>query len=590
MKQRLYLAEVADVSLGSFFTLYGWVGTLRDHGGIIFLELRDRTATLQCVLDPAHIPALNDTTLRVESVVRLQGQLVGRPEGTAKADKCNGDREFHVDSFELLALSDPLPMPIGSHDVNEELRLKYRYLDLRAPEHAAPFFMRAKILSAIRTYLNKHHFIECETPILTKPTPEGARDYLVPSRLNHDASYALPQSPQLFKQLLMASGFDRYYQIARCFRDEDLRADRQPEFTQLDIEMTFINEAQIQELIEEMVKSLFQNVLGVQLPRFERMTYNQAMERYGSDKPDLRCPLHFVKVSDLFVNSAFQVFKEPANNPAHTVVAMRLPLGVQKLSRSDIDRYTAYVRSLGAAGLAYIKVEGADLSYQGPIAKFFDDATIAALNERLGIADQDIIFFAAGPVSLVAQTFAPLRERLRDDLNLIDKKWAPLWVTDFPMFEWDEKTQRYYAMHHPFTGPTIVDPNAPETWLSRGYDFVLNGFEIGGGSIRIHDMMMQSKVFDILGISKEEAQEKFGFLLEAMRFGFPPHGGIALGIDRLVMLMAEKKSLRDVILFPKTQSGACPLTGAPGAVTEHQLRDLGLRRLPAAVKKELDKK
>lgn len=583
MKQRLYLAEVADVALGSFFSLYGWVGTLRDHGGIIFIELRDRTATLQCVLDPAHIPALNDTPLRVESVVRLQGQLVARPEGTEKNDKCNGDREFHVDSFELLALSEPLPMPVGSSDVHEELRLKYRYLDLRSKDHAAPFITRAKMVSAIRAYFDKNHFIECETPILTKPTPEGARDYLVPSRLNHDASYALPQSPQLFKQLLMAAGFDRYYQIARCFRDEDLRADRQPEFTQLDVEMTFINESQIQDLVEDMVKTIFQTVLGVQLPRFERMTYAQAMSRYGSDKPDLRCPLHFVNVADLFVSSDFQVFREPANHPAQTVVAMRLPQGATKLSRSDIDRYTAYVRSLGAAGLAYIKVEGPELAYQGPIAKFFDAATVAALNERLGIADQDIIFFAAGPLSVVAHTFAPLRERLRDDLNLIDKKWAPLWVTDFPMFEWDDKTKRYYAMHHPFTAPTVVDPDKPETWLSRGYDFVLNGFEIGGGSIRIHDMATQSRVFEVLGISPEEAQEKFGFLLEAMRYGFPPHGGIAFGIDRLAMLMAEKKSLRDVILFPKTQSGSCPLTGAPGAVTEQQLRDLGLKRLPVVL-------
>lgn len=586
MKQRLYLSEVADMAPGSFLTLYGWVDTLRDHGGIIFLELRDRTTTLQCVLDPQHIPELEALTLRVESVVRLQGQLVQRPEGTEKSQKSNGDREFHVDNFELLSLADPVPIPVGSNEVSEELRLKYRYLDLRDPAHSAPFFLRAKIVQGIRRYLDNNHFIESETPILTKPTPEGARDYLVPSRLDHEASYALPQSPQLFKQLLMASGFDRYYQIARCFRDEDLRADRQPEFTQLDVEMTFANEAQIQELTEEMVKNLFSDLLGVQLPRFERMTYAQAMERYGSDKPDLRCPLHFVPVADLFVASDFKVFREPANDPQQTVVAMRLPQGCQKLSRSDIDRYNSYVRSLGAGGLAYIKVDGEERAHQGPIAKFFDAGITIALNERLGIENGDIIFFAAGSNKVIAQTFAPLRDKLRDDLQLIDKEWAPLWVTDFPMFEWDEKTQRYYAMHHPFTAPTITDDQAG-TWLSRGYDFVLNGFEIGGGSIRIHEMAVQNRVFDILGISEEEAQEKFGFFLEAMRYGFPPHGGIALGIDRLVMLMAGKKSLRDVILFPKTQSGNCPLTGAPGVVTAEQLKDLGLKRLPPPKNKDM---
>jgi aspartyl-tRNA synthetase len=583
MKQRLYLEEVADVALGSFFTLYGWVAALRDHGGIVFIELRDRTATLQCVFDPAHLPDLQHIALKPECVLKLQGQIVARPEGTEKQERCNGDREFHVESFELLSQSEALPIPMGHPDVAEELRLKYRYLDLRSADNAMPFILRSKVLGFVRNYLEKHHFIECETPILTKPTPEGARDYLVPSRLNHDASYALPQSPQLFKQLLMASGFDRYYQVARCFRDEDLRADRQPEFTQLDIEMTFINEHQIQELIEEMVKNIFNQVLGVQLPNFERMTYTQAMERYGSDKPDLRCPLVFETVSDLFVDSDFQVFREPARTAGQTVVAMRVPLAAQKLSRSDIDKYTAYVRSLGAAGLAYIKVEGPDMAYQGPVAKFFSAGTIKALNERLHVAPDDIIFFAAGPIALIAKTFAPLRERLRDDLQLIERPWAPLWVTDFPMFEWDDKTQRYYAMHHPFTAPTIVDPNKPESWLSRGYDFVLNGFEIGGGSIRIHTMEMQSQVFDILGITKEEAQEKFGFLLEAMRYGFPPHGGIALGIDRLIMLMAKKKSLRDVILFPKTQSGVCPLTGAPGAVTAEQLKDLGLKRIKIPV-------
>ncbi len=574
---RIVTKKLLELSIPSHVTVAGWVSKTRHHGGVLFIELRDRFGTIQCVLNPQDFPQLTNDDFRNETVVKISGQLQKRPEGTINPEKATGHLEIQIVEFEVLANADPLPFQIDSHqEINEELRLKYRYLDLRKPENAQRFFLRSQMNHLIRNFLTQEDFVECETPILTKPTPEGARDYLVPSRVHHHSCYALPQSPQLFKQLLMASGFERYYQIARCFRDEDLRADRQPEFTQLDIEMSFIDEGDIQSLVERLANHLFKNLINVDLPSFERMTYQEAMEFYGSDKPDLRCPLKFVEVKSIFENCGFAVFEDVAKSKDTRIAAMILPQGAEKLSRKDIDTYTDFVRSKGAQGLAYIKVEQ-DGALSSPILKFLSEGSQKALVDLLKPAAGDLIFFGAGKTNTVNTYFSALRDKLKNDFNLIDKPWAPLWVIDFPMFEWDETLQRFFAMHHPFTAPKADESEADlKTWVSRGYDFVLNGYEVAGGSIRIHQAQMQQKIFDILGISREEAKEKFGFLLEAQRYGFPPHGGLAFGLDRLSMLMTDCTSIRDVILFPKTQSATCPLTGAPGVVNFEQLMELGL--------------
>ena len=574
---RIVTKKLLELAVPTHVTVAGWVSKTRHHGGVLFIELRDRFGTIQCVLNPQDFPLLTNDDFRNETVVKISGQLQNRPEGTTNPEKSTGHLEIQLIEFEVLANADPLPFQIDSHqEINEELRLKYRYLDLRKPENAQRFFLRSQMNHLIRNFLTQEDFIECETPILTKPTPEGARDYLVPSRVHHHSCYALPQSPQLFKQLLMASGFERYYQIARCFRDEDLRADRQPEFTQLDIEMSFIDETDIQSLVERLANHLFKKLINIDLPSFERMTYQEAMEFYGSDKPDLRCPLKFVEVKSIFENCGFAVFEDVAKSNDTRIAAMIFPQGAEKLSRKDIDNYTDFVRSKGAQGLAYIKVEK-DSSLSSPILKFLSEASQNALVNILKPAPGDLIFFGAGKTNTVNAYFSALRDKLKNDFNLIDKPWAPLWVVDFPMFEWDETLQRFFAMHHPFTAPKAEDGDTDlKNWVSRGYDFVLNGYEVAGGSIRIHQAAMQQKIFDILGISRDEAKEKFGFLLEAQRYGFPPHGGLAFGLDRLSMLMTDCTSIRDVILFPKTQSATCPLTGAPGVVNFDQLMELGL--------------
>jgi len=579
MLKRVFTHTLLSLPLQSVVTCSGWIATVRDHGGILFLQLRDRSGALQCVYDPKEHPNIDRDQLKPESVVTVQGLIQARPEGTDNHDNPLGTLELHIQTLTVHARSAPLPFQIEkSLTIHEELRLKYRYLDLRNAQRAAPFLFRSRLNHEIRNFMANLDFIECETPILTKPTPEGARDYLVPSRVHHHSCYALPQSPQLFKQLLMSAGFERYYQIARCFRDEDLRADRQPEFTQLDVEMSFIDESMIQELIENLARHLFTTLLDVTLPPFQRMTYKEAMERYGSDKPDLRCPLHFVNVRDILAHSDLNVFQESAIDPDHVLLAMKFSGGSSQLSRKDLDLYTEFVKARGAPGLAYVKYEEKGMT--GPIAKFLSESVQLELRSALELAPGDLIFFAAGPASKTYSYFGALRDSLKDNCNLIDKPWAPLWVVDFPMFEWDELTQRHYAMHHPFTAPQSIDPTLKlSDWVSRGYDFVLNGFEIGGGSIRIHQEELQKKIFSLLGISDEEAQQKFGFLLEAFRYGFPPHGGIALGLDRLVMLMTQGKSLRDVILFPKTQSATCPLTSAPGIVSAAQLKDVGMALL-----------
>jgi aspartyl-tRNA synthetase len=579
-----YCGQVNEAQIGQTVTLAGWVHRRRDHGGVIFIDLRDREGLVQIVCDP-DAPALfaEAEKLRNEFVVRITGLVRARPAGTVNANLASGKIEILAREIELLNRSEPLPFQLDEN-VSEEVRLKYRYLDLRRDVMAQRLRLRHKVTRAMRAYLDDAGFIDVETPMLTKATPEGARDYLVPSRTHAGKFFALPQSPQIFKQLLMISGFDRYYQIVRCFRDEDLRADRQPDFTQLDIETSFLSQEDIMQLMEGLIRHIFKVAVGVELPDpFPRMSYAEAMRRYASDKPDLRIALELVDVADLVADCDFKVFAGPAKDPAGRVAALRVP-GGGALSRKEIDDYTAFVARYGAKGLAYIKVVERAKGREGlnaPILKFLSDAAIAGILERTGAADGDLIFFGADSAKVVGDALGALRLKVGQDRGLVAEGWRPLWVIDFPMFEWDADEKRWNAMHHPFTSPKDLDPAAlranPGGAIAKAYDMVLNGSEIGGGSVRIYREDLQSTVFDMLGIEPDEARRKFGFLLDALKYGAPPHGGIAFGLDRLAMLMSGADSIRDVIAFPKTQTAACPLTDAPTEVTEKQLRELHIR-------------
>jgi len=585
-----YCGQVEQSLIGEDVSVCGWVHRRRDHGGVIFVNLRDREGLLQVVFDPDRAEIFAEAErIRGEFVLAVKGRVRERPEGTINPNMATGHVEVLAQELEVLNRSETPPF---HHDeqVNEELRLKYRYLDLRREEMLGNLRLRHSVTRAMRDFLDAEGFVDVETPMLTRATPEGARDYIVPSRTHPGKFFALPQSPQLFKQLLMMSGLDRYYQIVRCFRDEDLRADRQPEFTQLDIEMSFVDEANVTGAMESLIRHVFKAVLDVDLADpFPRMSYAEAMQRYGSDKPDLRIDLELVDVSDLVGEVEFKVFAGPANDPEGRVAALCLPGGA-KLSRKHLDDYAEFVGRYGAKGLAYIKVndvDGGRDGLQSPIMKFLPDEAVTGILERTGAKTGDVIFFGADKARVVNDALGALRVKLGEDRGLVKDEWAPLWVVDFPMFERDPQSKRWMALHHPFTAPSVNDPEAlqndPGNAISRAYDMVLNGSEVGGGSIRIHNQDMQSVVFDLLGISREEADEKFGFLLRALEFGAPPHGGVAFGLDRIVMLMAGADSIRDVIAFPKTQSAHDPLTNAPGVVSAQQLKETGIRlRTPRA--------
>jgi aspartyl-tRNA synthetase len=586
-----YCGQVSESLTGRVVTVAGWAHRRRDHGGVIFVDLRDREGLLQIVFDPdrAAVFAMAER-VRNEFVLKVTGLVRTRPPGTANTHLKSGQVELLCQELEILNRSDPLPFQLDEH-VSEEVRLRFRYIDLRREEMRDRLLLRHRITRAIRHYLDEAGFIDIETPMLSKATPEGARDYLVPSRTHAGKFFALPQSPQIYKQLLMISGFDRYYQIVRCFRDEDLRADRQPEFTQLDVETSFLDQSQIQELMEGLVRHLFKQVLDVDLPHpMPRMSYAEAMRRYGSDKPDLRVPLELVDVADLVKGCDFKVFAGPAADPRGRVTALCVPQG-GRLSRKEIDDYTAYVARYGAKGLAYVKVNDKAKGREGlqsPILKFLSDAAVSGILERTGAADGDLIFFGADSAKVVSDALGALRLKVGQDLKLVAAGWRPLWVVDFPMFEWDAEARRWQAMHHPFTSPANLDYAAlaasPGEATAKAYDMVLNGSEIGGGSVRIHSQELQSVVFDLLGISPEEARVKFGFLLDALKYGAPPHGGIAFGLDRLAMLMAGANSIRDVIAFPKTQTAADLLMDAPTEVSEAQLKELHIRvRIPPKI-------
>jgi len=581
-----YCGQVNESLLDGEVRLCGWVHRRRDHGGVIFIDLRDREGLVQIVFDPQFRDSFAIAErVRSEYVLQITGRVRMRPEGTENPHLATGRIEVLAGSVEILnaALTPPFTLDEDA-DVGEDVRLRYRYLDLRRPHMQRNLRLRYATARTLRRFLDEHGFMEVETPVLTRSTPEGARDYLVPSRTHQGSFYALPQSPQLFKQLLMVAGMDRYYQIVRCFRDEDLRADRQPEFTQLDIEASFVDEDELMTLMEHMIRRLFAEIVEVALPDpFPRMTYAEAVARFGTDRPDLRIPLELVDLTDLMKEVDFKVFAAPAADPAGRVAALCLPRGGE-LSRKEIDDYTAFVAIYGARGLAYIKVNDRAAGREGlqsPILKFLPDAVIDEILQRTGANDGDIIFFGADRAEIVNEALGALRVRLGHDRGLVEHGWRPLWVVDFPMFGRDEQEKRWVALHHPFTCPKVQDPAAlaadPGRALSRAYDMVLNGTEVGGGSIRIHDSALQSEVFRLLGIDDAEAEAKFGFLLHALQYGAPPHGGIAFGLDRLLMLMTGSSSIRDVIPFPKTQTGACLMTEAPSPVDERQLRELGIR-------------
>ena len=571
----------------------GWVHRRRDHGGVIFIDLRDREGLAQVVYDPdrADSFALAET-LRNEFVIRISGRVRRRPQGTVNPNLPTGEVEVLGHTLEILNKAKTPPFQLDDENVQDDIRLRYRYVDLRREPMQANIKLRSRVTRAIRDYLDGRGFLDIETPVLTKATPEGARDYLVPSRTQRGEFFALPQSPQLFKQLLMMSGMDRYYQIVRCFRDEDLRADRQPEFTQLDMEMAFVEEDDVIDLVEDLMRTLFKQVKGIELADpFPRMTYAEAVNRYGTDRPDLRNPLELVEVGDLMKQVEFKVFSGPANQPHGRVAALRLP-GGNALTRKEIDDYTAYIGKYGAKGLAYIKINDLDrgsAGLQSPILKFLPEDTVHAVLERTRAQTGDIVFFGAGKARIVNDSLNALRGALAEDLNLLQGDWAPLWVVDFPLFEYNEAEQRWDSLHHPFTAPQKMEQDGDlHESLSRAYDLVLNGMELGGGSIRIHEPERQLKVLDLLGIDEEQAREKFGFLIDALSYGCPPHGGIAFGLDRIVMIMAGAKGIRDVIAFPKTQTASCLLTSAPAGASPEQLRELGISLIynPSAVPAE----
>ncbi|MYE12817.1 MAG: aspartate--tRNA ligase [Gammaproteobacteria bacterium] len=577
-----YCAARTAADVGERVNLTGWVHRRRDHGGVIFIDLRDHTGIVQVVYDPDE-PESFATADRVrnEYVLRATGRVRPRPEGMVNPDLATGEIEVLGATLEILNAADTPPFQLDEYsNAGEDVRLRYRYLDLRRPEMQERLRLRARTASHVRRYLEDAGYLEVETPTLTRATPEGARDYLVPSRTQPGSFFALPQSPQIFKQLLMVSGFDRYYQIARCYRDEDLRADRQPEFTQIDIEAAFVTESEVMALTEGMLRSLFDEVLDVSLPEFPVLTWAEALRRFGSDKPDLRNPLELVDVGDLMVEVDFDVFRRPANDPRGRVAALKAPGAAGVLSRKAIDDYQDFVGGFGARGLAYIKVNdraAGVAGLQSPILKFLGAEIVEQVLDRTNAADGDLVFFGADHERVVGDALGNLRLRLGADLGLVEDRWAPLWVTDWPMFE-EGRDGTLAPAHHPFTMPRSADEmrEDPTRALAKAYDVVLNGVELGGGSIRIHDIATQRKVFEALNIG-QEAEVKFGHLLDALRYGCPPHGGIALGLDRLTMLMADTEAIRDVIAFPKTQTAFCHLTAAPAPVDAHQLRDLHIR-------------
>ena len=579
-----YCGAVTEEFLDQEVTLCGWVNRRRDHGGVIFIDLRDREGLVQVVFDPDRAEIFEIAEhVRNEYVLRMTGRVRLRPEGAANPDLTSGNIEILGLELEVLNASETPPFQLDDAGVHDDLRLQYRYIDLRRDEMQQRMRMRSQVTSYIRKHLEDDGYWDIETPMLTKATPEGARDYLVPSRTHQGSFFALPQSPQLFKQLLMMSGMDRYYQIVRCFRDEDLRADRQPEFTQIDIETTFMDENAVMDSMEGLIRGLFKSVLDVDLPNpFPRMDHSEAMLRYGSDKPDLRIPLELVDLADVMKDVEFKVFSGPANDPDGRIVVLRAPGGAE-LSRKQIDQYTEYVGRYGAKGLAWIKINdvaGGRDGLQSPIVKFLPDDVLTAIIEKTGSQSGDILFFGAGDTATVNESIGALRVKLGHDLDMVDDSWQPLFVVNFPMFEKNSQGE-WTSLHHPFTAPSFDSPEAlkadPGAALSRAYDMVLNGTELGGGSERIYKMDMQKAVFEILGISEEEAEEKFGFLLTALKYGCPPHAGLAFGLDRLIMLMSGASSIRDVMAFPKTQTAACLLTSAPAEVSSKQLRELNLK-------------
>ena len=583
MQRTTYCGLVTTAHLEQEITLYGWVDRRRDHGGVIFLDLRDREGIVQVVFDPDAGDFFEQADrVRSEYVLQVTGKVRARSEATVNANMATGEIEVYGTQLEILNSAATPPFQMDEHiTVGEDVRLKHRYMDLRRTEMQNSLRFRSKITNSIRNYLDENGFLDIETPIMTRATPEGARDYLIPSRTHPGQFFAMPQSPQLFKQLLMVAGFDRYYQIAKCFRDEDLRADRQPEFTQIDIEASFIDEEEIMSITETMISNIFADHKDVKFDKFPRMTYAEAMDRYGSDKPDLRIPLELVEIKDLLKDIEFKVFAGPANDPACRVTALKVP-GGSEISRKQIDDYTKFVGIYGAKGLAWIKVNAIENGIEGlqsPIIKFLGDEVTMNIMQRLDAKNGDIVFFGADKSSVVSEALGALRCKVGEDLNLYTCDWAPMWVVDFPMFETTD-SGALTPLHHPFTAPSC-DAQAlkdnPAAALSKAYDMVLNGVELGGGSIRIHDQKMQAVVFDVLGIDEAEQQEKFGFLLDALQYGAPPHGGLAFGLDRLIMLMVGAESIRDVIAFPKTQSAACLMTDAPGTVEAAQLRDLNIK-------------
>ncbi|MEI6483999.1 MAG: aspartate--tRNA ligase [Betaproteobacteria bacterium] len=584
-----YCGLVTEAIQGQTVTLCGWVNRRRDHGGVIFVDLRDREGYVQVVCDPDRAEMFKQAEeLRNEFCIQIKGLVRLRPDGTSNDSLKSGKIEVLCHELVVLNPSVTPPFQLDDDNLSETTRLTHRVLDLRRPYMQKNLMLRYKVAMAVRKFLDANGFVDIETPMLTKSTPEGARDYLVPSRVNDGHFFALPQSPQLFKQLLMVAGFDRYYQITKCFRDEDLRADRQPEFTQIDIETSFMDEEEIRALFQNMIKGVFVEALGIELGDFPIMAYSEAMHRFGSDKPDLRVKLEFTELTDVMADVDFKVFSAPATTPGGRVVALRVPNGGE-MSRGEIDSYTEFVKIYGAKGLAWIKVNDVAAGREGlqsPIVKNIHDAAIAEILKRSGAQNGDLLFFGADKAKVVNDAIGALRLKVGHSefgkkQGLLENRWAPLWVVDFPMFEYDEEAQRYNAVHHPFTAPKDGHEDwmvtAPEKCVAKGYDMVLNGWEIGGGSVRIHRADVQQKVFDALKITPEEAQVKFGFLLDALQYGAPPHGGLAFGLDRIVTLMTGADSIRDVIAFPKTQRAQCLLTQAPSLVDEKQLRELHIR-------------